>query len=245
MKKIAISTGDPAGIGPEITAKALQFYPLLSDCIYVVYGDFISFLNGNKVKQIDTIEEAKNPTQIYWIKIGSAEVEKGKPSEKSGKTAFKILERISKDLQKGLLDAVVTNPISKYAIRLSQPKFIGHTEYFAEKFGKINVVMSFWGKHFNLALLTTHISLSRISTKLTEKFLWEKLQIVVREAGKLLNKPRMAILGINPHAGEDGAFGEEETILKKVLKRLKIKILLLMVLSRRILSFLDKLTNTI
>ena len=221
MKKIAISTGDPAGIGPEITAKALRFYPLLSDCIYVVYGLFSPFTNGNEVEKIDNIDDAKNPNKIYWIKIGNSQIEIGKPSQESGKNAFEILERISKDLQQKKLDAVVTNPISKYAIQISHPEFIGHTEYFSRKFKAKNVIMSFWGRHFNLALLTTHLPISEVSQKIKRKYLLEKLQLIYHESKRLLNTPKMAILGVNPHAGENGAFGKEDEELKRTLGKLK------------------------
>jgi len=221
MKKIAITTGDPAGIGSEITAKALQFYPLSKDCIFIVYGYFTPPKDGNKIEKVISVEEAVKSDRIYWIEIGNSEIELGKPTEKSGYIAYRILEIVAADLQNKKLDAVVTNPISKQAIQMLHPEFIGHTEFFAQKSGVQNVVMSFWGKFFNLALLTTHLSLAEVSKKLTEVYILRKLRLIVSEAKKFIDKPKMAILGINPHAGENGAFGNEEILLKKILEKLR------------------------
>jgi len=218
MKKIAITSGDPAGIGPEIISKVLRFLHLKKEIIYIVYGKLQLFDDGNKIVKISDVEKAESPGKIFWIEIDERNVEIGKPSKISGEIAYSILERCVQDLNLGKLDAVVTCPISKEAIQKTHPDFIGHTEFFAKKSNTENVIMSFWGPHFNLALLTTHHALKDISDKLTKEFLISKLKLIHKEVSKLIDKPKIAMLGVNPHAGEAGAFGKEDILIQSVLK---------------------------
>ncbi len=221
MRKIGITTGDPAGIGPEIAAKALRFLALQDNVIFIVYGRFEFFSNGNEVKKIEKAAEAVHPKIIYWIEIDEIEVAVGKPSKLSGDIAYRILECCAADRKKELLDAVVTCPISKEAIRLSHPGFIGHTEFFAESFHIKDFIMSFWGDHFNLALLTTHVATHKVPELLTREIVEHKLRIIFREVTKYLSKPKMAMLAMNPHAGERGAFGSQDDMIAEILKKLK------------------------
>ena len=221
MKKMAITSGDPAGIGPEIISKALRFLHLQKEIIYIVYGKLQPFDDGNEIVKIDDIDKAGLTGQIYWIEIDEPNVEIGKPSKISGETAYSILERCTQDLNSGKLDAVVTCPISKEAIQKIHPDFIGHTEFFAKKSNTEDVIMSFWGPHFNLALLTTHHALKDISDKLTKEFLISKLKLIHKEVSKLIDKPKIAMLGVNPHASEAGAFGKEDILIQSVLKELQ------------------------
>ena len=218
MKKIAITSGDPAGIGPEIISKVLRFLHLKKEIIYIVYGKLQLFDDGNKIVKISDVEKAESPGKIFWIEIDERNVEIGKPSKISGEIAYSILERCVQDLNLGKLDAVVTCPISKEAIQKTHPDFIGHTEFFAKKSNTENVIMSFWGPHFNLALLTTHHALKDISDKLTKEFLISKLKLIHKEVSKLIDKPKIAMLGVNPHAGEAGEFGKEDILIQSVLK---------------------------
>lgn len=219
MKKIAITTGDPAGIGPEIAAKALQFINLRKNIIYIIYGKFQVFTNGNSVEKISDPKSAKSAKMLYWIEIDD-EVEIGKPTKISGKIAFSILERCANDLNAKKLDGVVTCPISKTAIQQTKPSFIGHTEFFAQRSDTKDVIMSFWGPHFNLALLTTHISIDKVSSKLTEEMLETRLKLIYQECNKIKSSSNFAMLAVNPHAGEKGAFGKDDILIESVLNKL-------------------------
>ena len=220
MIKIAITTGDPAGIGPEITSKAIRFLKLRRDLIFVVYGKLDLFNDGNIVVKINNIKEAISPENIYWIKIDS-NIEMGKPTTESGRIAYDILSRCAEDLNSGQLAAVVTAPVSKDAIRHTQPNFIGHTEFFATSSNTKNVIMSFWGPYFNLSLLSTHIAVSEVSKYLTSEPLKPKFRLIYQETNKMLKNPKIAMLAVNPHAGEKGAFGDEDQLIAKVLKELE------------------------
>ncbi|MEA2096202.1 MAG: 4-hydroxythreonine-4-phosphate dehydrogenase PdxA [Candidatus Cloacimonadota bacterium] len=220
MKILAITTGDPAGIGPEITSKAIRFLKLRKDIIFIVYGKLGLFNDGNPVVKIDNIKEATSSENIYWIEIDN-EVEIGKPTTESGKIAYDILSRCADDLNSEQLTAVVTASVSKDAIRHTKPNFIGHTEFFATSSNTENVIMSFWGPHFNLSLLSTHIAVSEVSKYLTSGSLKPKFRLIHQETNKMIKNPKIAMLAVNPHAGENGAFGNEDQLITTVLEELK------------------------
>ena len=220
MKRIAITTGDPAGIGPEITSKAIRFLKLRKDIIFIVYGKLEVFNDGNPVVKINNIKEAISSENIYWIEIDN-EVEMGKPTTECGKIAYDILSRCANDLNSKLLAAVVTAPVSKDAIRHTQPNFIGHTEFFALSSNTKNVIMSFWGPHFNLSLLSTHIAVSEVSKYLTSESLKPKFRLIHQETNKMIENPKIAMLAVNPHAGENGAFGNDDQQIASILKELE------------------------
>jgi len=220
MKKIAITTGDPAGIGPEITSKAIRFLKLRKEIIFIVYGKLDLFKDGNPVIKINDIDEAISTENIYWIEM-DGNIKLGKPTAESGKIAYDILSRCADDLNSGQLSAVVTAPVSKDAIRHTQSNFIGHTEFFASSSNTKNVIMSFWGPYFNLSLLSTHIAVSEVSKYLTSQSLKPKFRLIHQETNKMIKNPKIAMLAINPHAGENGAFGNEDQLITKILKELE------------------------
>ncbi|MBN1948745.1 MAG: 4-hydroxythreonine-4-phosphate dehydrogenase PdxA, partial [Candidatus Cloacimonetes bacterium] len=220
MKKLAITTGDPAGIGPEITSKALRFYNLDPDIIYIVYGRFLPYPDGCQLVKIKEPAEAVKPGVVYWIEIDDPSIKPGSPGKVSGYTALNILQHCTADLQSNKIQGVVTCPVAKATIRLHEPDFIGHTEFFAAASDCDEVIMSFWGPYFNLALLTTHTAVCKVSGQLTREICHRKLTLIHREANKILKQPRLALLALNPHAGELGAFGREDEMLTSVLQEL-------------------------
>lgn len=220
MKKIAITTGDPCGIGPEITTKAFSFFNPEADIAYIIYGTFFCDSISENVEKISSPDEATIPGKIYYIEIAKYDLPPGTPSAKSGEEALLILDRCSQDLIEKKIDAVVTCPICKAAIQQIDSSFIGHTEYFADKAGIDQVIMSFWGPKFNLALLTTHLPITNVCQELNEHTLENKLRLIDREIRKIIPAAKVAILGINPHAGEEGAFGTEDILIENVLKKI-------------------------
>ena len=220
MRKIGISSGDPAGIGPEIVTKALRFIDLPDNFIFIVYGKINHFSNGNKIEKIESVKQAISPKSIYWIEIDNHKIKAGKSSSASGVIAYKILEQCAEDLNLKELDAIVTCPVSKEDIHYTHPEFIGHTEFFADSANTKNVIMSFWGKHFHLALLTTHLAVQDVSKVLTKEVIEYKLRMIHKETNNILVRPKIAILAMNPHAGENCAFGLEDEKIKKILTKL-------------------------
>lgn len=221
MRRLGITSGDPAGIGPEITTKALRFLNLPDNFIFVVYGKIYPFEDGNGIEKILHVEQAVSSGVIYWIEIDDVDIKAGKPSSSSGAIAYQILERCAVDLNSNELDAVITSPVSKMHIQKTHPEFIGHTEFFCQSAKMKDVVMTFWGNHFQLALLTTHLAIKDVSRFLTEDVVERRLRLIHKETVKILKQANFAMLALNPHAGENGAFGKEDIMLKKVLSRLK------------------------
>ncbi|MBN1327126.1 MAG: 4-hydroxythreonine-4-phosphate dehydrogenase PdxA, partial [Candidatus Cloacimonetes bacterium] len=221
MKKIAITTGDPAGIGIELTSRIVRFFLLPKRLIIIVYGSIDQYPDGNMVRQITSPAEAISPGIIYWIKIEDPRIKPGKPSSLSGKIALEILSRCAADLNSGKLDGVVTCPVSKEFIRQTKNDFIGHTEFFADTANNPEVVMSFWSDKFILALLTTHLAICDLHQILTPELIESRIRLIFAEISKLRpGQHRFACLGVNPHAGEQGAFGAEDEMIGEILKKL-------------------------
>ncbi len=213
MKKIVITQGDPAGIGLEVIEKAFKSRKLHPDVAYVIYGQTPDL----EVEKIVNISQANTSGKLYHLDFGVPNCTMGVPSKSSGAYSLRILQQVVAD-QKAI-DAVVTAPISKEAIQLSMPDFIGHTEFFA---GNTNeFAMSFFGPHFNLALLTTHLPLSAIERSMSEDFFKEKIRVIYRQTRKILHNPRFAMLAVNPHAGEKGAFGTVDEEIRIWLSELE------------------------
>lgn len=189
--RIAISLGDPAGIGPEVAAKAMRD-GAFQGVEFIVYA---APFNGPKAR----------------------------PSAASGRAALSNVRGAARAVISGFADALVTAPISKEALHLAGAKYPGHTELLAEMAGKKpeDVGMLLVGGGLRVFLATRHVSL-REAIKRTDK---KRLAHAIRLCGLGLaqsfglKKPRLALAALNPHAGEAGAFGDEETrILKPVLK---------------------------
>ncbi len=212
IKKIVITQGDPAGIGAEIITKVFLFRKLHPQAAYIVYGH-VPELNAEKITRL---EQADTPGKLYLLDLGKPDCCLGTPSKSSGEFTLKILERVLIDQQQ--IDAVVTCPIHKDAIRQTNSQFIGHTEFFAQ--GQHPFVMSFFGPYFNLALLTTHLALQEIEPTLSEDFFKEKIKIIYQNSQKIAGISRFAMLAVNPHAGENGAFGDIDQKIESWLAEL-------------------------
>lgn len=218
MKKIAITSGDPAGIGPEICTTALRFYPLHPQVAYILYGSLHNYSQGHAIRVISSVQDATTPG-LYHIPIHCSDITPGHPSQASGAVALNILHQVSADLTNGELDGVVTCPVSKHHIRLTDPHFIGHTEFLAQAAQVKTVVMAFWSTTLQVALLTTHAALCDVSRQLTEEQIITQFRIIADFAASQKPNPHIALLALNPHAGEHGAFGNEEILLQSAVSR--------------------------
>lgn len=212
MKKIAITVGDPTGIGPEIVIKTLKKYQF--PVTLVIYGSITGEIKLPNLKNITTVDEIdKDDNTLFWIQVTKGHLfTPGQPSHESGLAAYEALQMACSDALIGEVDAIVTAPVSKHFIQLSYPDFIGQTEFFAKMSNTEDVVMSFFSDKLVAGLLTTHCSLSEVASSLTKDMICKKIEIIntsLQRYFKIL-KPELALLGINPHAGEEGAFGSEE-----------------------------------
>jgi len=200
--------GDINGIGPEITLKAIGKLLVSKK------------LNIKLVMPINVFEEVKKLTGIFpetddyfeLIDIGNYELKPGIPSKDSGRAAFEALKvgyNLCEDDHHSFL---VTAPISKYAFKLAGINFPGHTEMLAEWSGTNNFVMMFLSDNFKCALATIHIPILHVSSNLTSETLERCLTTVKTSLSRdfSISEPNIALLGLNPHAGENGLIGTEE-----------------------------------
>jgi len=232
---VGITHGDINGIGYEVILKTLSEPRMTEICIPIVYGSPKVAAYHRKALNMESfgfnviskVEDA-NPKRINIVNCVDEEVkvELGKSTEIAGAAAFLALERAAEDCKRGLLDAIVTAPINKHNIRSDKFKFAGHTEYFREKFatGNEKALMLMAAESLKVGLVTTHIPISEVSKYITKENIRGKIKdfekCLIQDFGIL--KPRIAVLGLNPHAGDNGVIGTEETaIIQPVINDLQ------------------------
>ncbi|MCF0172600.1 MAG: 4-hydroxythreonine-4-phosphate dehydrogenase PdxA [Bacteroidales bacterium] len=218
---IGITQGDTNGIGYEVIAGALSNPSITELFIPVVYGSSKFFgaarKNTEEGEQINTsiIASAQDarPRRVNIINCvdDEAPAEPGKPTKKGAEAAFKSLQAAVKDLKAGCLDAIVTAPINKQSMADIGFEFPGHTEYLSREFGATGL-MFLCSEKLKVGVVTNHTPLAKVSQQLTKQLILDKLsmmnQSLVRDFA--IEKPRIAVLGLNPHAGDGGALGKEE-----------------------------------
>ena len=219
--KIGITIGDINGIGPEVIIKALSNPKILDFCIPIIYGSgkIISYYK-NIVKSDDFVyHQARSgerlvPGKIYVVNCWqeNVTVTVGKITESGGKYALVALDQAIQDIQSGWIDGLVTAPIHKQAMQLAGFKYAGHTDYLAEKLSNKDYMMMMAGNNMRVGLVTTHIPLNEVSSKITEAKMKSAIRILnqsmQRDFG--IDRPVLAVLGLNPHAGDGGVIGNEE-----------------------------------
>lgn len=204
--KVGITLGDPAGIGPEIVAAALHAAPREWRDRIVVYGDRAPLERGAKAMGVPIPDVAL---------VGSGEGDRfvaGAPDLYSGAAQVAYLETAVAAAARGELAAIVTAPISKTWARRAGFEFLGHTEMLATRLGARDVVMFFVGPKLKVALTTVHRPLAEVVTDLSTDRIRTVIELVaasmVRDLG--VAAPRIGVVGLNPHAGEDGLLGDED-----------------------------------
>jgi 4-hydroxythreonine-4-phosphate dehydrogenase len=233
--RVGITLGDMNGIGPEVVIKALADNRILNSIIPVIYGSskVLSFYK----KLIHT--EEFNYTQVRnrgqygnkGIHVVNAwdenlEAQPGKPSKEAGKAAFAALKQACEDLKENHLDALITAPIDKHSIHSEEFPFKGHTEYLTQFFDAKESLMFMVSPQLRVAVVTEHIPVSEIAKAITPEKVESKVLLMEQSLRKDfgISKPKIAVLGLNPHAGDGGIIGrEEEDILKPLITALRSK----------------------
>ncbi len=211
---IIVTSGDVAGVGPEVIIKTLTDERIRRRARIFVVGPasiFYEIAGKNLINIAEDVTEYQ-PSVINLIDTGNLKkVTFGKPDRDSAIMAIRALEKAVDILRKEENAALVTAPIYKKGIQDAGFSFPGHTEYLAEMFN-CRVLMSFWGKKLKVATLTTHLPLKNVAENITESKLKQSLSIALDSLKLILNKekPVVAVLGLNPHAGEEGKLGKEE-----------------------------------
>ena len=182
--RVAITTGDPAGIGPEVAARAAADPGVLDACVPIVYAP---------------------PTGVAFAP--------GVLSGAAGRAAYDVIVRAVDDARRGGVQAIATAPVNKEAFRLAGLPWSGHTDLLAHLTGSPHVAMMFYSDALRVVLATVHIPLVEVSRALTTESLVATIALTARELPRFgIPAPRIAVAGLNPHAGEHGLFGHEEEI---------------------------------
>lgn len=222
--RVGITHGDLNGIGYEVIIKALNDARILELFTPVIYGlsRVLSYhrksmnlnnFNFNIIKSGDQIHQNK----INLVNLSNEEVklEFGKSTQIAGKYAFDALEESVRALKAKRIDVVVTAPIDKSTIHSEQFNFPGHTEYYASSFQGNDHLMMMVNEQLRIATVTGHIPLKEVSETLSEALIYAKINTLekslIMDFG--IEKPKIAILGLNPHAGEQGLLGNEDQLL--------------------------------
>ncbi len=232
MKKFVFTCGDINGIGPEISIKALNKLTSLRRNIQfiLIIPENVFHKTSKLVKpkfKFQIVDEIKSnsSTSVLIHRLNSVEQNIGKPTILSGKSSYHALKLAFKYVINNYADAIVTAPVSKTALHCAGVKYPGQTEMFADWCGVKNFVMTFISKKLNVGLYSIHIPLKDVSKSLSTKEYSQKLKILnsMLKDDIGLKNPRTAVLGLNPHAGENGIIGkEEQKILIPVLKNKKL-----------------------
>lgn len=218
--KIGITIGDINGIGLEVILKTLKENLVYKDFAPIIYGSpkVVSYhkniinipeLQVNQIKSADQAQKGLINLISCWQ--DNVNITLGTASEEAGKFAMISLTEATKELKSGLIDGIVTAPVNKQVIHSNEFPFIGHTEYFAKEFNA-RTLMLMVSPNISVGLVTDHISLKNVASALSKELIIEKIKILhkslMRDFG--YDKGKIAVLGLNPHAGDKGLIGEEE-----------------------------------
>lgn len=230
---IGISCGDVNGIGTELIIKTFSDNRILEHCTPVIFASnkLINFyrktmpelnLNYSSTKEFNRI----NHKQVNLFNCWEEEIQvtPGQLTETGGKYAILSLQTAVAALKQKQIDGLVTAPIHKKNIQSADFNFTGHTPYLKEMFGVKDVVMMLCAGDFRVALVTEHVPVGEVAQYITKEKILSKLSLINQSLQKDfgIEKPKIAVLGLNPHAGDEGLIGkEEETIIKPAIKEAK------------------------
>ena len=233
--RVGLTTGDPNGIGVETILKTFQDDRMLNLITPILYASENLIEHNMKVLQIenlnvnviDSVDKAKKG-KLNVVKSCSEEfkVNEGELSSEAGTYSFNSLKNAVEDLASTKFDVLVTAPINKDAITQAGFKFPGHTEYLADFANADDVLMFLIGEGLRIGIVTGHIALKDVATKLTTSAISSKLKLMhdslLKDFG--CSTPKIAVLGLNPHAGDNGLMGnEEKNVISPAIKEANSK----------------------
>jgi len=220
---IGITMGDPVGIGPEIIFKALSSPSIYKTCKPLVIGDLgVLELAKKSTSSTLKIKDVKIPVSgaykyglidvLCLSKLNKDKISWGKPSVQTGKAMIKYITAAIDIANSGDIGAIVTCPINKAAMQKAGSRFSGHTELFADRTKTKSFAMMLAGRRLRVVLVTIHIPLKNVSAELSKERILKTIQITWDALHNKFGfeKPRIAVAGLNPHAGEKRMFGDEE-----------------------------------
>ena len=218
---IGVSIGDINGINFELILKTFSDERVLNYCTPVIYAstrvaNYHKKTLGFNDFHLNIIKSAGKASaqKVNLINVWDEEprVQLGYIKEEAGGYAIKSLDTVVQDLQNGLLDGMVTAPLSKHTVDASEGRFSGHTEYLQRQFNTPDTLMLMNHEQLKVGVVTTHLPLNEVPENVTHKGILRKIQLLHNSLVQDFrhDKPRMAVLGLNPHAGDQGLLGDEE-----------------------------------
>ncbi len=237
---VGISMGDINGVGLEVILKTLAAESIQKMCTPIIYGSskVVSYHKNiltdldfqfNNIRPGDRFRDDKINVVNCWQE--NVKLELGCLTEDGGKYAYMSLDAATRDLKEGTIDALVTAPINKKAMQLANFPYTGHTEYLTKSFEVTESLMLMISGNLRVGLVTNHLPISEVAASVTREKIISKLRVfhdtLKKDFG--IEKPIIAILGLNPHAGDEGLIGdEEENIIRPIIIESKKKGMLVM-----------------
>ena len=227
---VGISIGDLNGIGSEVILKTFEDTRMLELCTPVIFANvkIVSFLKKElkldvAIHGIDKLEQlVVGKINVLNVWREGVNLEFGKNDDVVGSYAIKSFVAATKALKEGLVDVLVTAPINKYNIQSEEFKFPGHTDYLDKEL-EGDALMLMVHDDLRVGLLTDHVPVNEVAKHLNEKLISSKIKTIIQTLKQdfEIEKPKVAVLGLNPHSGDNGVIGqEEEKIMKPALKKL-------------------------
>lgn len=230
---IGITTGDLNGIGPEIIIKTFSDSRMLDLCTPVVFAsnkvinyyrrvaEDVAF-NFSSTKDFTKLNVKQ--TNIFNCWEEEVPIQPGALTESGGKYAVRSLQVAAQCLKDGQIDALVTAPIHKSNTHINDFNYTGHTPFLKDKFGVKDVLMLLYSHELRVGLVTEHIPISEVASAINKELVISKMNLLretlIKDFG--IDKPKIAVLGLNPHAGDEGQIGsEEKEFIKPVIERLQ------------------------
>ena len=229
--RIGFSIGDLNGIGGELILKIIKERNLLKSFTPIIYASakVIKYLNNHfkyliNFNEINHVEQAL-PYEINVLNVWTEDIKIkfGEPTKESGKYAVLSLQSSVKDLRLNLIDVLVTLPINKHNIQSKKFNFPGHTDYISNEL-KGESLMFMVSKELKVGLLTDHVPINKVSSLINESLISKKINIIINSLRTDFGicKPKVAVLGVNPHTGDNGVIGiEDDTIIRPAIDNLK------------------------
>lgn len=230
MKKIAITMGDPGGIGPEVIVKAISLPEISKICTPFIIGDasvikkiLYTLKLPLMIRTIDSPSDSKLfPKMINLIDLGMIKkFEINKPTVEGGKACVTYIYKAVEFASTKKIDGIVTAPISKESLKLAGFRWPGHTEMLADLTKTKDYAMMLIGGRLRVILTTIHTAIKNVPSLLTRKKILKTIRLAKKACDLLkIKNPRIAVAGLNPHAGEGGLFGDEEK--RKIIPAIKV-----------------------
>ena len=229
--RVGISIGDLNGIGSEIVLKTFEDVRMLELCTPVVFASARTITFIKKKLNLDIpfqgIDEASQAIEGKFNVVNvwkeNVSIKFGEETEEAGKFAFLSLQAATKALKEGEIDTLVTAPINKHNIQSEEFKFPGHTDYLAKELGG-DSLMFMITDNLKVGLLTDHVAVKDVATAITPQLIEKKVRIITKTLQQdfRIAQPKIAVLGINPHSGDNGVIGnEDEEVMKPALEKLR------------------------